>query len=78
MSEDKDNMHLAELEQDVLGEPLTHLEESAMQNTIKLTIENKRLRARIKELEHEVKALSEITETDIKCFVEAFQSKGEA
>ena len=55
MSEDKDKMHLAELEQDVLGEPLTHLEESAMQNTIKLTIENKRLRARIKELEEEAK-----------------------
>ncbi len=78
MSEDKDKMHLAELEQDVLGEPLTHLEESAMQNTIKLTIENKRLRARIKELENEVKALSDVTKTDLRCIAEAFKAEGEA
>ena len=54
MSEEKDKMHLAELEQDVLGKPLTKLEESAMQNTIKLTIENNRLKAQVKELEEKL------------------------
>lgn len=37
-----------------MSEELTKLEESAMQSTIKLTIENKRLRAHINELEEKL------------------------
>lgn len=43
-----------------MSEQLTQLEESSMQNTIKLTIENKHLKAEIKKLKEALNKISQV------------------